>query len=92
MTDQELRAIVLFAVKKERERQIAKRGKQRMSYGRWLKILVEEVGEVAEAMQKDEEWAKDSDSNNLFEECIHAAAVSLSIAEQVLEEELKQYV
>lgn len=42
----------------ERLRQNYMWGKQRHSHGDWLKILIEEVGEVAQAMQKDKHWGK----------------------------------
>lgn len=84
--DDQLKNEVLLAVEAERFRQNALWGKQRHAYGDWLKILVEEVGEVAQAMQKDQGWGKDSDASNLYTELIHAAAVAVAIAEQVLEE------
>ncbi len=70
----------------ERARQNEKWGLQRHDYGIWLTILVEEVGEVAQAMQKNKGWGKDSDASNLYEELIHVAAVAVAIAEQVKEE------
>jgi NTP pyrophosphatase (non-canonical NTP hydrolase) len=86
---EQIKMQVLSAVNAERERQDAKWGIQRHSYGEWLKILVEEVGEVAQAMQKDSVSYKDSDADDLYEELIHVAAVSVAIAEQVLEEREK---
>lgn len=77
---------VLSHVGKERDRQNVLWGKQHHDYGTWLTILVEEVGEVAQAMQKQKNWGKDSDSDNLYEELIHVAAVAVAIAEQVKEE------
>lgn len=77
---------VLKDVSLERERQNAKWGKQRHSDGDWLKILIEEVGEVAQAMQKDQGWGKDTDASDLYTELIHAAAVAVAMAEQVKEE------
>ena len=78
-------------VLKERERQNAKWGWQRHDYGTWLMILVEEVGEVAQAMQKQKGWGKDTDSDDLFTELIHVAAVATAIAEQVKESEQAGY-
>ncbi|WP_231575129.1 hypothetical protein [Bacillus sp. B-jedd] len=43
---------ILADVKQERDRQDSKWGLQRHDYGTWLTILVEEVGEVAQAMPK----------------------------------------
>lgn len=77
----------LDAVESERKRQNEKWGRQRHEYGDWLKILVEEVGEVAQAMQKRQKgWGKETDAGDLYEELIHTAAVAVAIAEQVLEE------
>ena len=77
---------VLERVKAERQRQDKKWGKQRHDYGTWLQILVEEVGEVAQAMQKRRGWGKETDADNLDEEIIHVSAVAVAIAEQILEE------
>lgn len=70
----------------ERIRQNKLWGKQRHSKGDWLMILGEEYGEVCQAMQKNKNWGKESDANNLYEELIHVAAVAVAIAEQVKEE------
>ncbi|MED3571932.1 hypothetical protein [Cytobacillus praedii] len=74
------------AVLEERESQNEKWGNQRHDYGTWLKIAVEEVGEVAQAMQAAEGWGKKSDAQNLYKECVQASAVFQAIAEQVKEE------
>jgi NTP pyrophosphatase (non-canonical NTP hydrolase) len=78
---------VIFDIADERKWQDKKWGIQRHSKGDWLKILVEEVGEVAQAMQKEKNWGKETDSNNLYQELIQVAAVSCAIAEQVREEQ-----
>lgn len=83
----ELILSVIKSVLLERKRQITLWGKERHAYGDWLKILIEEVGEVAQAMQQKTEWVKETDSNNLYEELIHVAAVACAIAEQVKESE-----
>lgn len=85
LSDEEI--IVISAIKNERKRQNDKWGIQRHDYGTWLTILVEEVGEVAQAMQTKKGWGKDSDKDDLYEELIHVAAVAAAIAEQVLEEQ-----
>ncbi|VXC07393.1 conserved hypothetical protein [Bacillus sp. 349Y] len=77
---------VLNEVLAERIRQNNKWGLQRHDYGTWLQILVEEVGEVAQAMQREKGWGKDSDASNLDLELIHVAAVAVAMAEQVIEE------
>lgn len=74
------------AVMSERLRQNELWGHQRHDYGTWLTILVEEVGEVAQAMQTARGWGKESDENNLYKELIQVAAVAAAIAEQVKEE------
>jgi NTP pyrophosphatase (non-canonical NTP hydrolase) len=77
--------VVLNDVEKERARQNELWGLQRHDYGTWLTILVEEVGEVAQAMQATKGWGKQSDANHLYTELIHVAAVATAIAEQVKE-------
>jgi NTP pyrophosphatase (non-canonical NTP hydrolase) len=73
-------------VLRERDRQNSKWGIQRHDYGTWLQILIEEVGEVAQAMQKAKGWGKESDASDLYTELIHVSAVACAIAEQVREE------
>lgn len=77
--------MVLYDVEKERARQNELWGLQRHDYGTWLAILIEEVGEVAQAMQATKGWGKQTDANNLYTELIHVAAVATAIAEQVKE-------
>lgn len=71
----------------ERMRQNEKWGIQRHEMGRWLAILVEEVGEVAQAMQDGMISQKETDANNLYLELIQVAAVAAAMAEQVKEEQ-----
>lgn len=78
---------VLGDILMERSRQNAKWGKQRHSYPYWLSILVEEVGEVSQAIQKDSVSHKETDADDLYTELIHVAAVATAIAEQVRENE-----
>nr|WP_223292369.1 MazG nucleotide pyrophosphohydrolase domain-containing protein [Salipaludibacillus neizhouensis] len=49
---------------------------QRHSHGTWLPILVEELGEVAEAMQQGMMSEKNTDADNLYDELIQTAAVA----------------
>ncbi|MGM0776939.1 MAG: hypothetical protein ACQEXE_10315 [Bacillota bacterium] len=86
----DLKEKVLAAINNERIRQDNKWGKQRHDHGTWLIILMEEIGEVAEAMQKDKGWGKESDASDLYGELIQMAAVSVAIAEQVLEERMAE--
>lgn len=73
-------------VLKERERQNEKWGHQRHHHAYWLAILVEEVGEVAQAIQQGSKASKDTDADDLYKELIHVAAVASAFAEQVKEE------
>ncbi|WP_144461806.1 hypothetical protein [Siminovitchia fortis] len=70
----------------ERERQNNMWGSQRHDWGTWLIILMEEVGEVAQAMQAERHWGKPSDKDDLQKELIQAAAVAVAMAEQIEEE------
>ena len=76
-------------VYKERLRQNEKWGLQRHDMGRWLSILVEEVGEFAQAMQSDMNSHKETDADDKYTELIHVAAVASAIAEHILEEKEK---
>lgn len=51
--------------------------------GKWLTILVEEVGEISQAMQIDEPWSKETDKSNLYGEITDAAAVLIRWAENL---------
>ena len=78
--------LVLCDIKKERMRQDVLWGVQRHPITFWLTILVEEVGEAAQAMQKGSQAYKESDADDLYTELIQVAAVAVAIAEQVREE------
>ena len=85
---EKLKMTVLTDVDAERIRQDKLWGIQRHDINKWLGILAEEFGEVAQAINglnfpKD---AKETDSDNLYEELIQVAAVAVAIAEQILEE------
>lgn len=84
---EKIKAQVLSDVSDERNRQEQLWGIQRHNYGAWLTILVEEVGEVAQAMQKGMVSQKETDSSDLYKELIQVAAVACAIAEQVKEEQ-----
>lgn len=75
----------------ERYRQNDLWGVQGHDIGTWLSILGEEFGEVCQAAQHQLKLdsVKETDADNLYEECIHLAAVASRIAEQVLEEKNK---
>ena len=82
----DLTNLVIEAIIKERSRQNELWGIQRHDMGKWLQILMEEVGELAQAMQANDIWSKQSDAENLLEEAVHVAAVAAAIAEQIVEE------
>jgi NTP pyrophosphatase (non-canonical NTP hydrolase) len=71
---------------KERERQNKLYGQQQHNNGHWLMILIEEVGEVAQAMQQGGQASKETDADDLYKELIHVAAVASAMAEQVKRE------
>ncbi|PFR93490.1 HNH endonuclease [Priestia megaterium] len=73
----------------ERLRQNEIWGVQRHNMGKWLAILAEEFGEVAQAMQGPLGLTtmKDTDADDLYTELIQVAAVACAIAEQVKEEQ-----
>ena len=81
-----IRNEVLKAINDERDRQDRKWGEQIHDYPTWLTILVEEVGEVAQAMQSEKGWGKSTDANNLYKELIQVSAVAVAICEQILKE------
>lgn len=80
------RTTIINSINDERKRQISIWGKQYHDNGTWLKILVEEVGEVAQAMQTDLGWGKNTDASDLYRELIQVAAVACAMAEQIKEE------
>jgi len=72
----------------ERERQDAKWGEQNHPLYTWLAILVEEVGELGQAMLHTEfgGYAK----GKVKEEAIHVAAVALQFVEYLIRQEMEQ--
>jgi NTP pyrophosphatase (non-canonical NTP hydrolase) len=90
-TIEHIKLHVLAAVNAERNRQDKLWGVQRHDMGKWLAILGEEFGEVAQAMQPlmGLTTTKETDANDLDKELIQLAAVSLAIVEQIREERMK---
>jgi NTP pyrophosphatase (non-canonical NTP hydrolase) len=84
------RAEVLIDINLERESQLSKWGIQRHDMGKWLAILAEEFGEVAQAMQPSLGLTsvKESDASDLYKELVQVAAVACAIAEQVKEQSI----
>jgi len=80
---EKIRIQVLYDINTERDRQDKLWGTQRHKMGDWLKILIEEVGEVAQAMQIGDVCYKKSDANDLYKELIQVSSVSAAIAEQL---------
>lgn len=78
--DSQLLEIVNGDVKTELERQRRLYGIQKHEDLKWLPILLEEVGEVAEALQKNTKAAKETDASDLYAELIQVAAVASSWA------------
>lgn len=75
-------------VMSERIRQNRKWGTQRHDAGKWLAILVEEVGEAAQAAMPSLGLTtiKETDADNLYEELAHVSAVANAWMEQIREE------
>lgn len=76
----------LTKIAMERTNQLNKWGHQRHAPEKWLSIAMEEVGEMCQAMQKDDKQAKKSDADDLLTETIQATAVLTAFIEQLLEE------
>lgn len=64
--------------------QNSSRGETHYLNEKWLSIAGEEFGEICQSLQKDEPWAKDSDSSNTYMEIIDLAVVMVRWAEQIL--------
>ena len=77
---------ILSEVKAERIRQVEKYGVQRHIPEKWLAIAVEEIGELAQAMQSNSPAAKTTDADSMIYEAIQGAAVLVAFAEQCLEQ------
>lgn len=69
----------LDVVRAERNRQFHKWGEQNHSPDKWLTILTEEVGELAEEIEKFE--VSSESSRNLLDEAIQIAAVAVQMIE-----------
>lgn len=80
---QELRK-VLADVVRERMRQDIIYPEPPASVEELLVVLVEEIGEFAQAVQAEKTWSKTTDCDNTYEEIIQSGAVCLKIAEYLL--------
>lgn len=78
---------VLEDLLSERLKQLSRRGVQRVTDMDWLVYAAEEMGEVAQAIQRGNGEGKPTDAENKYEEWIHLACVSIQAAEQVKEED-----
>jgi len=74
------------AILMERDRQDELWGKQNHSLSEWMVILVEEVGELADAISANI-FCTDVSKKNWREEAVQVAAVALAMLEQYQEEE-----
>jgi NTP pyrophosphatase (non-canonical NTP hydrolase) len=77
-----MRQQIYKQIEAERIRQDGLWGVQRHSLDRWLTILVEEVGEVAKAIQGDD---PDRVGDEAEEELVQVAAVAVQIIERIQE-------
>lgn len=75
-----MRQQIFEQIEAERIRQDGLWGVQRHSLDRWLTILVEEVGEVAKALQGDDTEQVEKEAE---EELIQVAAVAVQIVEKI---------
>lgn len=73
---------VLAHVEQERINQMVKHPEEQALAEMFI-VLVEEVGEVAQALQSGEKWAKMTDKNDLYRELIQVAAVACKMAEKI---------
>lgn len=77
-----MRDRIYSQIEAERLRQDELWGEQGHTLDRWLTILVEEVGEVAKAMQGDD---PDRVEDEAEEELVQVAAVAVQIVEKIQE-------
>lgn len=54
-------------------------------------VMSEEVGEVAQALQSEESWSKETDKSDLYHELIQVAAVAVKMAEKIKRNEENEY-
>ena len=73
--------MVIEDIRKERERQLEKWGEQDHDPAWWLALLVEEVGEVAQAALHSKFGG--SEAGNTYIELVHVAAVAVQWLEQM---------
>lgn len=72
---------VLADVLYERVRQVRKWGPQRHVPGKWLSILIEEVGEVAQEINDASEAGRELDWGEYRAELVQVAAVAVAAIE-----------
>ena len=73
---------ILRDVEQERINQMAKHY-ENLSLMQDFIVLSEEVGEVAQALQTGQTWAKITDKHDLYRELVQVAAVAVKMAEKV---------
>lgn len=80
---------VFELIRTERKRQYEKWGKQRHDNYRWLAILMEEVGELAQAILHDQFGGAHAGTARI--ELIHVAAVAVQWLESMQEQHKSTY-
>lgn len=83
-----LQTMVVAKIEQERRSQMEKWGYQRHGIETWMTILMEEIGEVFQAINSTLFSGKESDAENIQEELIQSGAVIVAILEQLEEETL----
>lgn len=91
MSDETIMYRIGAEVVKERLRQNVMYGEQNLDNGQFLAVLMEEVGEVAQALQEGSREHKPTDASDLYEELIQVAAVAQKWAEKVLKESQEKH-
>ena len=75
---------VLADMVRERKRQDLVHPENPESIDAMLTILIEEVGEFAQAIQREKTWSKESDCHNSYEEIVQSGAYCMRIAEYII--------
>lgn len=86
LTRFECRTTVFYDIQEEQKRQYRVHGNSLVDYLMMYAVLMEELGEVAEALQIHYKMpgTKQTDKTNLYSELIQVSAYAAKFAEQVL--------
>ncbi|MGM9925688.1 MAG: helix-turn-helix transcriptional regulator [Bacillus sp. (in: firmicutes)] len=82
---------VLQDILEERMRQNELHGDQNLSPGQWLAVIGEEFGEICQALQENEAWAKDSDASDLYQSLILTSLRLVEWAETFSKQDSQTY-